>query len=97
MTGIGYSGYAEHKAEHAMFIGQICEIKEKFIKEGSGLHVVLLTIRISVEWLIGHIGKTDKKFGAALKKLSAGREANRNLSFGVAGHRCLNRELSNAD
>ncbi len=67
MAETRYHAAATHKEEHRYFIGQIADLKRKFLEEGSGVHVVLLTIRTAIEWLSSHIRKTDRALGEYLK------------------------------
>ncbi len=67
MLASSYSGYEAHKAEHIDFIDQITDLKKKFLSEGGGVNVVLLTIRTSVEWLSNHIRKTDRAMADRLR------------------------------
>lgn len=65
-----YPQYDRHRQEHEAFIAQMTDLKQKFHVEGSGVHVVLLTIRTSVDWLATHIRKTDRAMGAYLREKS---------------------------
>ncbi len=67
MLDSSYEGYKTHKSEHADFIAQIWDLKKKFLIEGGGVNVVLLTIRTSVEWLSNHIRKTDRTMADRLR------------------------------
>jgi hemerythrin len=63
-----YPEYINHKAQHDQFIGDFLELKEAIDKDGvTGLLVIKLN-KTLVDWLINHIRKTDKAFGAFLKE-----------------------------
>ncbi|AEE95232.1 bacteriohemerythrin [Mahella australiensis] len=67
MQQYGYPDYDAHKAMHDGFIDSFSELKKKFESEGPGIQLVLLTNRTVVDWLINHIGNTDKALGGFLK------------------------------
>ncbi len=62
METASYPACGAHRAEHAQFISQIGELEQKLTHEGAGVHVVLLTIRTAVDWLVNHIRRTDRQF-----------------------------------
>ena len=68
MTGHGYPELAQHRQPHEQFIAGFGELKARFEAEGAGLNLVVLTNRIVVEWLNGHIRRVDRKLGAFLKE-----------------------------
>ncbi len=67
MTKASYPAYAAHKQEHDYFKKRIATIKKEFLDFGATIHVVLLAVRTSGDWLFSHIKKTDKDMGAFLK------------------------------
>lgn len=68
MTKYAYSDYTAHKTQHDQFIKDFLNLKENIEKNGvSGLTIVQLNQTL-VDWLIKHIRKTDKAFGAFLKE-----------------------------
>ncbi len=62
MKAHDFPEFDQHRAEHADFVGQITGLKQKLMREGVGINIVLLTIRTAVEWLSAHIRKSDKRF-----------------------------------
>jgi hemerythrin len=71
MIKFAYPEYLPHRKEHQQFIESFSEIKERFEEDGPGLHIVVLTNKIVVDWLKNHIIMTDTKLGSFLKgKLS---------------------------
>jgi len=71
MTNAAYPWYDAHKEEHVHFIGRIKDLKKTFLTEGSGVHVVLLTVSTAVSWLANHIRKTDRALGEHLRMQKA--------------------------
>jgi hemerythrin len=67
MQQYNYPDYGAHKAMHDGFIDSFGQLKKKFESEGPGIQLVLQTNRTVVDWLIKHIGNTDKALGAFLK------------------------------
>lgn len=67
MQQYNYPDYDAHKAMHDGFIDSFGQLKKKFESEGPGIQLVLQTNRTVVDWLIKHIGNTDKALGAFLK------------------------------
>jgi len=55
-----YPAYIAHKAQHAEFMDNFAKLKTSFREEGPGVHIVVTTNRIVVEWLRTHIRKLDK-------------------------------------
>jgi len=68
MTGEKYPGLAAHEKEHEDFKKRICALKRDFNESGASTQLILMTVRSSCEWLIGHINKTDKAMVAFLKR-----------------------------
>ncbi|MDK2992590.1 MAG: hemerythrin [Clostridiales bacterium] len=67
MQQYNYPDYGAHKAMHDGFIDSFGQLKKKFESEGPGIQLVLQTNRTVVDWLIKHIGNTDKALGTFLK------------------------------
>lgn len=59
-----YPGYAEHKAQHEEFKVKLGELKKQIDTEGVGVHTVIATNQLVVNWFINHIRKVDTKLGA---------------------------------
>lgn len=67
MAGADYPGISAHKTEHREFVTQMLAIKKEAREYGDGIHVILLAVRASGEWLASHIRKTDQAMAAHLK------------------------------
>ncbi len=63
-----YRGYAEHKAKHEEFIKNFLTLKKQVETEGPGVHTVIATNRLVVNWFVNHIRKVDTQLGAFLKE-----------------------------
>jgi len=59
MTGRKYPGLPDHEKEHEDFKKKICALKREFNESGASVPLLLITVRSSCEWLIGHIKRTD--------------------------------------
>lgn len=59
-----YPEYAAHKALHDEFIVQLGKLKYTVKTEGVGVHTVIATNQLVVNWFINHIRKVDTKLGA---------------------------------
>ena len=62
-----YPGYAEHKAQHLVFMENFAKLKAHFEKDGPGVLLVVEANHLIVEWLKEHIRKIDRALGAFLK------------------------------
>lgn len=71
MTGHKYPGLADHEMEHEEFKKRISALKRDFIESGASTQLVLMTVRSSCEWLVGHIRKTDKAMITFMKTRTA--------------------------
>ena len=71
MAESNYPGMSTHKAEHREFVTQMLAIKKEAREHGAGIHVILMAVRASGEWLASHIRKTDKAMAAHLGSMSA--------------------------
>ena len=60
---LNYPDYERHKMLHKAFINEVCELNERFIKNGSSDKLSSDVNRIVVKWLISHIQREDKKIG----------------------------------
>lgn len=67
MTKAAYPGLHVHKQEHDYFKQRLATIRKEFLDYGGTIHVVLLAVRASGDWLFSHIKKTDREMGAFLK------------------------------
>lgn len=62
-----YPDYAAHKAQHAYFRNNLLNIKRQIDEEGPGVHIIILTNRMVIDWLRDHIRKLDRAFGGYLQ------------------------------
>ncbi len=72
MLDMNYPEYRRHKAEHAVFIERVDDLKRKFRDEGAGADVLHLATRTLMEWLEVHIRRTDRQLGRFLRNYGAG-------------------------
>ncbi len=66
MKKTAYPGYSLHKQQHDQFIKDFLILKDNFEKEGATTHFVINVNHKVVDWLIKHVGNTDKALGAFL-------------------------------
>ena len=59
-----YPDYAAHKALHDEFKAQQAVLKKQVATEGAGVHIVIATNQLVVNWFLNHIRKVDTKLGA---------------------------------
>jgi len=62
-----YPGCAAHMAQHVLFRKNLSAIKRQFEEEGPGIHVIILTNHMVIDWLRNHIRTLDKDFGAYMQ------------------------------
>jgi hemerythrin len=62
-----YPELARHKALHLEFIENFGDLKRELEEEGPGVHLVVKTNQMVVQWLLHHIRKVDRALGAFLK------------------------------
>ncbi|HYC41612.1 MAG TPA: bacteriohemerythrin [Noviherbaspirillum sp.] len=63
MRKMGYPGLEEHKAEHEKLLLQVLELQKKFQSGAATLSIQVL--HFLRDWLINHIGKSDKELALA--------------------------------
>jgi hemerythrin len=63
-----YPEYLAHRKQHQHFVENFMDLKRKFEQEGAGIHLVVTTNKVVVDWLRNHILLTDTKLGAFLKE-----------------------------
>jgi len=69
-----YPHYPQHKAQHTKFIESFNELKKEIHKLEGGrkpgsYDLSVETNQVVVDWILDHIVKVDKEFGAFLKTL----------------------------
>ena len=62
-----YPDYISHKKQHLEFIENFNSLKKQFEAEGPGIHIVVITNNLIVDWLKKHIRVLDKALGSFLK------------------------------
>ncbi len=62
-----YPGYASHRAQHAVFKNSLKDIKRQLDAEGPGIHIIILTNQMVIDWLRNHILTLDRALGDYLK------------------------------
>ena len=67
MTMHNYPNYTSHKEQHTVFIKNLSALKGQLEKEGTGVHIVVATNHMVVDWLKNHIRRVDKVLGTFLK------------------------------
>lgn len=65
---VRYPEMVGHKEEHSNFLNDFALIQEQLKVEEASTQLVLVLQRRVCDWLISHIGRTDKKFGLLLQQ-----------------------------
>jgi hemerythrin len=63
MRKMRYPGFEDHKAEHEKLLLQVLELQKKFQSGAATLSIQVL--HFLRDWLINHIGKSDKELALA--------------------------------
>ncbi len=73
MEKYSYPDAGLHKDQHREFMKNFADLKRQFETDGPGVHIVITTNQMVVDWLRTHIQRLDKALGAFLKtRLSPG-------------------------
>ena len=64
--GHGYEEEQAHRAEHRAFVRDFTAFKEEILENGASPLLVAEFQKWIANWLVGHIGKTDKGLGRFL-------------------------------
>lgn len=67
MRRLSYPGYPSHKGEHTAFIGDYYDLREEYDRNGASPDLADRMGRFMGEWLVRHIGESDKALGAFLR------------------------------
>jgi hemerythrin len=67
MIGNSFPDYSAHKEQHSQFIKSFSDLKRQLKDDGPGVHIVVMTNLMVVNWFVTHIRKIDTKLGAFLK------------------------------
>jgi len=70
MQRYAYPDYLAHKSQHLDFMETFSTLKKQIVDEGPGVHLVIQTKDMVVQWLLSHIRKVDKALGSFLKTKS---------------------------
>ncbi len=68
MRRYSYPGYAAHKAEHNRFIALFYDLRDEVDAEGITPAAAQRIAAAVGDWLVGHIGGTDRELGKFLKE-----------------------------
>ena len=60
----GFTGFEEHKKAHTSLVGQVGDIRKKFMDGNAPLTQDVMTFL--KEWLVKHIQQSDQKYGQYL-------------------------------
>ena len=74
MEEAGYGGLQEHKLQHAVYLKNISELKQQSSlprESGMSYELSVTATQMVVDWIVVHIMKTDKLFGAYIRKPDA--------------------------
>lgn len=66
----GYPEYPQHKAQHAIYLKALADLKEQAARprlQGGSYELSVTTNQVVVDWIIAHIAKVDKKLGEFLR------------------------------
>lgn len=63
----GYPLTKEHAARHAEFIANITTIKAEVTRNGVTATTIIAMNKMIVDWLINHVGGSDRAFGEFLR------------------------------
>lgn len=63
MSKYGFPGTVEHLCEHTGFIEDVARLKRE-CENGVSAGLVVKAQKLVIEWLLNHIGGSDKKLGA---------------------------------
>jgi hemerythrin len=67
MKRYGFPGYDRHHAEHRTFIDSYTGLKLMYEESGITSALLILTQSKICNWILNHVGKLDREFGAYLK------------------------------
>lgn len=60
---IGYPEYHSHRQQHLEFVRRLSAMENDFAQNGASLSLVIRANNFLVEWLIGHISRSDREVG----------------------------------
>lgn len=67
MDRYSYSAASSHKAQHAVFIADFVSLKEQLISSGYSRPPAIEIVKRLGEWLLNHVGRTDRELGSFLR------------------------------
>ncbi len=62
-----YPDYDAHKAQHISFRNNLATIKRQLDEEGAGVHIIILTNKLIIDWFTNHIRILDRALGDYLR------------------------------
>ncbi len=71
MREAGYGGLDEHRQHHAVYMGNIKDLKEQASLprvSGASYDLSVTANQMVVDWIVDHIMKKDKQFGKFMKQ-----------------------------
>lgn len=75
MAETGYNGLDEHKRHHATYLANLAELKKEAARpriKGSSYDLSVTANQMVVDWIVDHIMKIDRAFGAFIKNRKVG-------------------------
>jgi hemerythrin len=66
MTDHAYPHYGAHRMAHQKVMARYAKLKDRFLKEGVGVHLVIMVNQLIISWLKSHIRDHDKALGEHL-------------------------------
>ncbi len=62
-----YPDYDAHRAQHISLRNNLARLKQRLDEEGAGVHIIILTNQLIIDWLRNHIRILDRSFGDYLQ------------------------------
>lgn len=67
MDRYSYAAASAHKAQHAKFVDDFSSFKEQLIATGVSTSLAIAMLKRLGEWLVNHVGNTDRQLGGFLR------------------------------
>jgi len=58
-----YPDRGSHQRQHGVFRKNLSDIKRQLVEEGPGIHLIILTNHMVIDWLKNHIRTLDRSYG----------------------------------
>jgi len=75
MEKYAFRGVATHKAEHNQFVEDVRSFEGELRANGPKAAIAVTMLNRLAEWLVNHVGGSDKDIGSFLKVAMVGRKA----------------------